>query len=322
MNGGVVEYSIMEYSTVAPDTYTNGVDVHTGNGWIIRHNLLRNIVAPGGLAGPAVLMWNHSTGTVTEGNVFINCARAISYGLLSRADGDHLGGVIRNNVIFRAASVRGDVGIHLASSPDTQVLNNTVYLSGTYGTPIEYRFVHTRGVVIANNLLDGAIWAREGATGREETNLAGARADLFINAAEGDLHLGPDARGAIDRGTTTTEVVDDMDGEARPVGRGYDIGADEHGGASAVFRIGGRVTDLSTGGGLGGVRVTLTGARYHVTTTGADGRFLFAGLARDVSYIVTPDRPGYRFAPGDLFLPDLSRAEMGADFEGWAAGQP
>lgn len=73
VNNGIVEYSLIEYTTTAKDAYVNGVDVHTGANWIIRDNVFRNIVAPGGrLAGPAVLMWNHSSNTVTERNLFIN----------------------------------------------------------------------------------------------------------------------------------------------------------------------------------------------------------------------------------------------------------
>ena len=55
VNGGIVEYSVIEYTTTAKDGYTNGLDVHTGAQWIVRHNLFRNIVAPNALAGPAVL---------------------------------------------------------------------------------------------------------------------------------------------------------------------------------------------------------------------------------------------------------------------------
>src|SRR5262249_16772331 len=44
VNNGIVEYSTIEYSTTAPSTYTNGVDVHSGANWIIRDNLFRNIV--------------------------------------------------------------------------------------------------------------------------------------------------------------------------------------------------------------------------------------------------------------------------------------
>jgi hypothetical protein len=61
VDNGIVEYSVFEYDTTSRDDYTNGVDVHTGDNWIIRHNLFRNIRAPQGqLAGPAILMWNHS----------------------------------------------------------------------------------------------------------------------------------------------------------------------------------------------------------------------------------------------------------------------
>ena len=52
----------------------------SGANWIVRHNLFRNIVAPAGeLAGPAVLVWNASNGTLTEGNRFLNCARGIAW---------------------------------------------------------------------------------------------------------------------------------------------------------------------------------------------------------------------------------------------------
>ena len=54
VNNGIVEYSVIEYITTAKNDYTNGIDVHTGAGWIVRHNLFRNLVGPPGtLAGPA-----------------------------------------------------------------------------------------------------------------------------------------------------------------------------------------------------------------------------------------------------------------------------
>src|SRR4029453_17573699 len=67
VDNGIVEYSVIEFDTTSRDDYTNGVDVHTGDNWIVRHNLFRNIRAPQGqLAGPAILMWNGPpTGTVS-----------------------------------------------------------------------------------------------------------------------------------------------------------------------------------------------------------------------------------------------------------------
>ena len=47
----------------------------------------------------------------------------------------HQGGIIRNNFFYRAPTVPGDVGIDVADSPGTQVLNNTVIVSGTYNRP-------------------------------------------------------------------------------------------------------------------------------------------------------------------------------------------
>src|SRR5262249_25457130 len=137
VNNGVVEYSVLEYVTTSKDYYTNGVDVHTGASWIIRNNLFRNIVAPPGqLAGPAVLMWNHSSNTVVEGNSFINCARGISFGLQEVSPGtDHAGGIIRNNFFLRTSAQSGDVAIAVFDSPNSQVLNNTVFVSGTYPSP-------------------------------------------------------------------------------------------------------------------------------------------------------------------------------------------
>ena len=52
---GTVEYCTMEYLNRAKSDYTNGVDVHGGTNWVIRHNLFKNIRGPQGtLAGPAI----------------------------------------------------------------------------------------------------------------------------------------------------------------------------------------------------------------------------------------------------------------------------
>jgi hypothetical protein len=48
-----------------------------------------------------------------------------------------------------------------------------------------------------------------------------------VNALAGDLHLAATTATAIDRGSAITEVTDDWDGDPRPIGAGFDIGADE-----------------------------------------------------------------------------------------------
>jgi len=250
VDNGILEYSVIEFTTTGRSDYPKGVDIQTARNWIVRHNLFRNLLPPSGpLSGPAVLVWRGSTNTTVEGNTFVNCTRGVMLGADDYYSPSHRGGVIRNNVIFRSAGQAGDVGIMVTSSPDTQILNNTVYLSGTYPSPIEYRYETTSNVLIANNLVDGAITARDGATATLWTNLQGAGPGNFANVAGGDLHLSGLATEAIDQGTTVAAVVD-WDGEGRPQGSAYDIGADE--------RAASTVTDPANGGHPFGVIDTPT----------------------------------------------------------------
>ena len=231
VDDGVLEHSVVEYTTTAPDSYSNGIDIHAGQNWIVRRNTFRNIVSPPGqaLMGPAILFWNRAGNTITEGNVLINCARGISYGMSDRPGvNDHTGGIIRNNIVFRSATQGGDVGIHVADSPDTQVLNNTVVLSGTYPFAIEYRYPSSARLMIVNNLVDGAVQLRDGATATVRNNVTRVTAAMFVDITTGDLHLSAAATEAIDTGLAEMNVPDDVDGRPRPLGTAYDVGADEY----------------------------------------------------------------------------------------------
>jgi hypothetical protein len=177
VNDGIVEDSVFEYTSRAPSAYTNGIDIHAGANWTIRHNRFSNIVSPPGtLAGPAILVWNHASNTVVNGNSFLNCARGIALGLVERARGtDHRGGIIRNNVFVRFPDQPGDVAISIADSPGTQILDNAVFVSGTYPSPIEFRYASTTGGLVANNVTDGIIAARNGASTTLVDNVERAR---------------------------------------------------------------------------------------------------------------------------------------------------
>ena len=229
VDNGIVEYSILEYTDTAPTYYTNGVDVLAGRDWIVRHNLFRRIRAPQGeLAGPAILMWYASSGTIAEGNVFLDCQREISFGLVERTPNDHSGGIIRNNVIVRTAGLSGDVAIGVFDSPGTKVLHNTMLMSGQYPNAVEYRFPHTTGVAIVNNLSDARAQARDGGVAVLSGNVWTAAADWFVEPAAGDLHLKSTSTAAIDRGVATTDAPLDWDNEVRPIGPAADVGADEY----------------------------------------------------------------------------------------------
>jgi chitodextrinase len=227
VNNGVVEYSTMKYTTNAPSYYTNGVDVHTGSNWIIRDNVFQNIRAVGDLAGPAILIWNHSQNATVEGNTFLNNQRDISFGLDPNTLNDNIGGIIRNNFIFRSGPQGGDVGIYLGNSPGTEVANNTVVLNGDYPNAIEYRWANTSGVTILYNLTDSAITSREGATAVLAGNVTNAQPSWFVGPTTGDLHLTAAATGAIGQAQFLPEVSTDYDGQPRSAAA-TDVGADQY----------------------------------------------------------------------------------------------
>jgi hypothetical protein len=238
---GVVEYSIIEYETAKDPAgpggpaYTNGVDILSGANWIVRHNVFRNIrAAPGfGLAGPAVLAWRATRGTIVEGNLFLNCQYGIALGLDAARIDDHAGGMVRNNFFHRRITQSGDVGITINNSAGTKVLHNTIVLNGTYPNAIEYRFAGTSGGVIRHNLSDAGVARRDGASGLVDGNVTTARASWFVDAVGGDLHLTPVAFGAIDQVPPSPDVPLDYDGSQRPLGPAADVGADEFDAAGA-----------------------------------------------------------------------------------------
>lgn len=232
INNGIIEHSVFEYETRSRNWYANALQVLGGSNWIIRNNLIRNIRPPDGEeAGPAVLAWLYASGTIVEGNTFINCQREISFGLLARTSprNDHTGGIIRNNFIYRDATVTGgDASIGVFDSPGTQVLHNSIYVGTSYPNAIEVRYPKATGVLIANNLINKAISQRDGAPAPTlQSNVLTATIDLFQDAPSGNMHLTPGATVARNAGTATPQGGTDWDGQARPIGGIPDVGADE-----------------------------------------------------------------------------------------------
>jgi hypothetical protein len=178
VDNGVVEYSVFEYTAGPPATnhgpgvgYTNGLSIHTANNWIIRGNLFKNFHTPDSSAypwNPVVLVWKHSTNTLTERNTFINVDRAVAYGLQDNTGYDHQGGIIRNNFIYvqpglmsQARKAGSDAQIIVWDSPGTKVFHNTILTNGNVFNAIEVRFT-TVGAEIRNNLTDAPLGSRDG----------------------------------------------------------------------------------------------------------------------------------------------------------------
>ncbi len=227
-DNGALEYCILEYTAgIGPQYYIGGIDCHAGHNWVVRNNVFAGIRSPDDqIAEHAVHFWSGARNTLVEGNLIINCDRGIGFGL---GDRPHHGGIIRNNMIYHAAlQGNGDVGISLESAQGAQVYNNTVILEHGYPHAIEYRFPATQGVLIANNLCNKAVMVRDGATGTVGNNIEHASPAWFVNPSGANLHLASAVPEAVDQGRTIDGLVEDYDGDRRPLGAGPDVGADEY----------------------------------------------------------------------------------------------
>jgi hypothetical protein len=229
-DNGLVEASVFEFTAgLAGQYYTGGIDAHNARNWVVRGNTFRNIASPNtAIAEHAIHFWSGSADTLVEKNLIINCDRGIGFGLLQGRG--HLRGIVRNNMIYHAAGGGNfaDVAIEAAESPGTQIYNNTIFMQNGYPNAIEYRYPQTSGLLIANNLTNKAIQARDGATATVTDNLTNALASWFVGPSTGDLHLASATGAPIDAGQSVLGLSEDIDSQPRPQGAGIDVGADEY----------------------------------------------------------------------------------------------
>lgn len=225
---GLLACSRLEYTTAAPDEYTNGISAHDAHRWVVRDNEWLRIRTPGNTPVPTILFWSGSSDTIVERNLLVDCYQGIAFGNASHGPGDHSGGIVRNNMIY--ASLAHDVVMEMVHATGWLVAHNTAYLLDpapglTWG--MEARFADTSGT-FANNLTSMTILAdRDGASSTLVDNLTNAASDWFVDASSGDLHLAASASQAIDQASTSPSVSGDIDGQVRPYGVAPDTGADE-----------------------------------------------------------------------------------------------
>ncbi len=243
---GVVACSTIEYSTFSkgndktPPSYTNGIDILAGRGWVIRDNTFRRIRSEKGPAGPAILTWRNSQDTVIKRNKIVDCWRGIALGLghpNKRSRGgstvryDHQDGLVENNVIVALQEV-ADAAIENNFAHNSQILHNTIFyathLKHRVNWAIEYRYGPT-SATIQNNLSNLPIRERIPKPQHLAVlggNMTNAKSHWFQDLAGGDVHLVA-AAPAIDQGVTFAKTHRDFDDTQRPLGQAPDPGADE-----------------------------------------------------------------------------------------------
>jgi len=169
--------------------------------------------------------------------------------------------VLYNNVVYNNAST----GVYVSPCcitkhpvRDVRIVNNTVYNNGRsgWGGGIMIDNTQAHGILIRNNIasqnhsfqirLDTAFPPRQATVDHNLIDgFRGYGGELhgddyvegdprFFDAPAGDLHLRA-LSPAIDRATALDAPPEDMDGQPRPQGLAYDIGADEHYAVDAVY---------------------------------------------------------------------------------------
>ena len=216
-----------------------GIDGVGVNGWVVQRCRFVNVVHPGSIAYGVFTKGNASE-TIIESSRFENCDIGASFGgggtgapyfRDNNRAYEHRGGVIRNNVFIRSK----DAAVYINKGRNCKVYNNTLF---ECGLTIQLRFPPSSGSV-RNNLIKPApaslqepsLRLRDGATllsGEANLTTEGA---VFARGAgkneEIDVHLMPNSP-AIDAGTSIgADVTTDVEGERRPYGKSYDVGADE-----------------------------------------------------------------------------------------------
>ncbi len=159
-----------------------------------------------------------SDATFTNDVIAGNQANAIGSGLAVAASSLHLA----HTTIAQNSGGDGS-GLHITDyegAYSTVTLTNTILVSHTVGITIAAGSTVTLGSTLWNG--NATNWDGAG-TINHSNDYTGTPA--FVNPGVGDYHIDP-ASAAVDTGVDV-DVYDDIDGDTRPQGWGYDIGADE-----------------------------------------------------------------------------------------------
>jgi len=227
--------------------------------------------------GGGLYLW-YSAATLSGNTVIANTAG--SGGGLSLYFSDS---ILTNNVVADNRVDSAGSGLYVAGSAPHLLHTTIARNSGGDGTGLHatnaYRNgTHYGSVTLTNTILVShmvGVCAMAGNTVTLEATLWGNDTDwdcdgavitgsintwgdpAFVAPDAGDYHIGPNSA-AIDAGVNAT-VTSDMDGDSRPMGHGYDVGADE-------LRIALAVSKQATPDPVvAGAQLTFT---LHVTNTG------------------------------------------------------
>jgi parallel beta-helix repeat protein len=250
--------------------HVNGDAEQGGDGIISGAQITGNIIYDNGRGGGSGINMDGVQNSRIENNlIYGNHASGIS---LYRIDGGGAssGNVVANNTIYQAADARWALNVQNAAVNNT-VRNNILLNQSSRGAidisadslagfTSDYNVVKSRFTTSGGgSYLALAQW--QAATGQDLHSIESTAAQLFVNPAasqlkQQDYHLLPGAV-AVNAGTSFQAPSTDIDGNARPFGASYDIGADEWGGAASADFNGDGAVDAADYVALKNARRTL-----------------------------------------------------------------
>lgn len=201
ISGAIVEDNVITGNGARGGSAINGDGI---TGALIRNNVLDDNHASG------ISLYRIDGGAPSTGNRVINNTIRMasdSRSAINIQDGSR-GNILRNNIVISRNTGRGAIDICGSC------------LSGT---------VSERNAFVGRFRIDGTSYdlaGFRGRTGTDATSFLTTEAELFTNAAGGDLTLRAGSP-AIDRGLTEDAPATAIDGTRRPQGAGIDLGAYE-----------------------------------------------------------------------------------------------
>jgi hypothetical protein len=196
-----------------------------------------------GVGGPAIGADGLQDSVVRNNLIYGAHGTGLSFAMVN-ASGGSKDDVIVNNTVVMAVDAAG-AAFHMAKGPNTglTVLNNIFLTENTNRKEdggYSYAVDTTTGSTFDFNLVTNPVarhvslerWQQQGFDTHSIAVPAGMLAGVFVDPAADDYHLAAGSP-AIDAGTATQAPATDIDGNPRPGGTGYDIGAYEF--VAAIF---------------------------------------------------------------------------------------
>ncbi len=205
-----------------------GINIKDGASFVtVHHNRVERMTGYGfGVDG-----WSHYTHDI---QFYDNISANNQDGYIVESEA---GGPVANIFVYNNIAINNTyMGLYMptwgnggtALKQNVQFINNTVYGSGLDGVNI--MSANVAGVIVRNNILyqnGNTVSIDPGAQAQVTLDHNLTVDPRFVNAAGGDFHLQAGSP-AIDAGSSLNAPNTDFDGNPRPRGAGYDIGAHEY----------------------------------------------------------------------------------------------